>query len=486
MSIPVLKALQVDWVSRIREAAAHARVIVCQAATGFGKNTVAAYLAYTAFGKGKRCLMMVHRRKLVDQISDRLNQFGVPHSVLMRGETYRPSLQVHVLSRDTLSSRCVRNEFIDMPPADLIIVDEGHHAHDPNSDYRRILSNYSQQTKILLLSATPAGPDGSGLGPWAQAIVCAATTPKLIEEGYLVGLRCYAPERKRKGKKFLRGICGDLVESWKNYGEDRPTVLFVNRVQHSLDAVQAYLDAGIPAAHMDADTSDDDRERIFEEIASGKIKILSNVGIIGEGVDVPELSCCQLFCEIGGRTGLIQRVGRIMRSHPGKAHGILIDHGGNVFRHGFPDEYNEWPLGGNADEDFKAKKDAGDTEQALYCKHCEIVYHGDNGCPQCGKMPTKPPKSIFEPPPIDSTNELLVEADRQAGTGDFSREMKMKTWWAALMTAKKRNGSIGMARQIYYRKYKEYPPGDFPLCQHRWDTKVSQAAPNMGRRKGTG
>jgi superfamily II DNA or RNA helicase len=480
--MPVLKPLQVDWVDRIRAAAARARVIVCQAATGFGKNTVAAYLAYCAFGKGKRVLMLVHRRKLVDQLGERLEQFGVPYGVLMRGEKYHPSLPVQTASRDTVLSRGLRNEFIELPPADLVMVDEAHHAHDPESEYRKILAHYPQ-AKILLLSATPVGPDGSGMGPFAQAIVCAAPTTQLIREGYLVGLRCYAPDRKRKGNKFLRGVYGGLVESWQSYAEGRPTVLFVTRVQHSLDAAQAFNDAGIRAAHMDADTTDDERETIFEDIGSGKIKVLCNVGIIGEGVDVPELSCCQLYCEIGGRTGLLQRVGRVMRSHPGKDHGILIDHGGSVFRHGFPDEDTEWPLAGNADEDFKEKHDDGKTEPVLYCKHCEIVYHGDNGCPQCGKMPTKPPKSIFAPPPIDAANQLLVEADRLAGRGDFSRDQKMNTWWAALATAKKRNGSIGMARQIYHRKYQEYPPDDFPLCQHRWNTPVSAAAPNLGKRR---
>lgn len=482
---PILKPLQVDWVDRLRAAAGRVRIIVGQAATGFGKNTVAAYLAHAAFCKGKRCLLMVHRRKLVDQIGERLDQFGVPYGVLMRGEKYHPSLPVQVASRDTLLSRGVRNEFWELPPADLVIVDEAHHAHDPESEYRKLLSNYPN-AKILLLSATPVGPDGSGLGPFAQEIVCAAPTTQLIREGYLVGLRCFAPDRKKKGNKFLRGVYGDLVESWKTYGEGKPTALFVNRVQHSIDAAQAYIDAGIPAAHMDADTTDEDRERIFEELASGKIKVLCNVGIIGEGVDVPELGVCQLYCEIGSHTGLLQRVGRTMRSHPDKDHANLIDHGGNVFRWGFPDEDFNWPLNGNADEEFKKQHDEGKTEQALYCKSCEIVYHGDSGCPQCGKMPVKPPKSIFAPPPIDSANQLLVEADRAAGTGDFSREMRMKTWWGALMTAKKRNGTIGMARQIYNRKYNEYPPDDFPLCQHRWNTPVAQAAPNMGRRKGTG
>jgi DNA repair protein RadD len=483
--IPILKSLQMDHVERIRQARRDgARIIVVQGATGYGKNTVAAYLARCAVQKNIYTLMMVHRRKLVDQISERLLQFETQHGIIMRGEKPDPKYLVQVASRDTLMSRCVNNNWLGMPPAGLVIVDEAHHAWDPSSDYRRILMNYPEAT-ILLVTATPACPDGSGLGPWAQAIVCAAPTSQLIREGYLVGLKCFAPERRQKGSRILRGVAGDLVGSWRDYGEERQSVTFFSRVQHSLKGVENFRAAGIMAEHMDADTTDDDRERIFDNIASGKTKVLCNVGIIGEGVDMPDLGCCQLFCDINSRIGLLQRAGRIMRISEGKEYGILIDHAGAVFHHGFPDEDTDWTLTGNQDEAFAKKHDAGETAKAFYCKKCALVYKGQPNCPQCGRAPSKPPKSIFAPPPMRPRNELLTEADRDGETGVWSREEKIRTWFACLSLAKKKNSTFKMASAVYKQKYDEWPSDDFPLMPP-WSQrgeKVADVYPEFGRKK---
>jgi DNA repair protein RadD len=483
--IPVLRPFQDSLVDRVRAARKEGnRIVVVQGATGCGKNTIAAYIVRQSWLKGSRILFMVHRRKLVEQIDDRLNQFEVPHTILMRGESYDSTSNVCVASRDTLLSRCVQNEWLGLPPADLVLVDEAHHAAAPESEYRKIINQYPNAT-VLLLSATPVGPDGRGLGPWAQAIECAAPTSQLVADGFLCPVKCFAPDRKTKGKRYVRGIAGDLVESWKQYGEGLPTVLFCARVQHSLDAVKAYQEAGIPAAHVDADTDDYERERIFDQIADGRIKILSNVGIVGEGVDVPELGCCQLFCEMGSRVRFLQACGRVMRTLPGKTHGILIDHSGAVFKHGFPDEDTHWTLEGSPDEDFKKAKDEGKTEKAFYCKRCELVYHGSQECPQCGRAPAKPPRSIFEPPPVDASNELLVEADRKAERGVFSKDEKIKHWLICLGVSANSNGDFKKASVIYKKKYNEWPGDDFP-CLPSWKdrgNKVADMYPKFIRRK---
>jgi DNA repair protein RadD len=480
-----LKPLQMDLVERLRAARrGGARIIIMQAATGFGKNTVSAYLTGQSFAKNQHVLSLVHRRKLVDQISDRLREFEVPHGVIMNGDIWDHAKTVQVASRDTLISRCINHEWHGMPPANLVIVDEAHHLHDPSSDYRRILEYYRHAT-ILLLTATPVAPDGAGLGPWAQALVCAAPTSQLVREGYLVPLRCYAPERKRKGVKYLRGIAGDLVESWKKYAEGRPTALFTSRVQHSKDAVKAFRDAGITAEHMDAKTPDAARDRIMADLAAGRIKVLCNVGIIGEGVDVPELGCVQIYCECNSRIGFLQRTGRVMRTHPGKDYGILIDHAGAIFKHGFPDEDQEWTLDGNVDEAFKEKHDAGLTEPVLYCKHCERVFHGGPACPDCGRRPAPPPKSVFAPDAIDARNELLVEADRGAPREGPGRDEKIKHWFRCLAVAKHRNGNFNQASVIYKGKYREFPADDFPLMPGWNDRrkKIAEVYPDFGRKK---
>ena len=483
--IPVLRDYQRDLFDRVRAARARgARRIVVQAPTGAGKTSWFAFVAKQAVEKGSKVFCLVHRRRLVEQISSRFEEFEVPHGVIMRGEHPWGSAPVQVASRDTIISRCFTHEWTGLPPGNLVIVDEAHHAADPESEYRRILANYPQAT-VLLVTATPVGPDGRGLGPWAQAIECAAPTSQLVRDGFLLPVRCYAPDRKTKRGKVQRGIAGDLVQSWKEFAEGRPTVLFTSRVQHSLDAVEAFLAAGIAAKHIDADTDDDTRDRTFAGLEDGSVKVVSNVGIIKEGVDIPCLGCCQIYMEMNGRVAFVQAVGRIMRPHPGQEYGILIDHAGAVFRHGFPDEDMTWTLEGNADDDFRARKKDGDTAQPHYCKHCDLVYHDQVSCPQCGRQPVKPPRSIFAPPAIDASDELLTECDRKQEAGAFSRESKIKTWLACLGVAANRNSTFGMAGAMYRKKYNEFPGDDFPCVPERWRWKerVAERYPQFARRK---
>lgn len=483
--IPTLHDFQMDLFNRVRAARVNgARIIVVQGATGSGKNTVAAYFAMRTVEKEKKVFMLAHRRKLVDQISQRLNQFEVPHGVIMRGDAPFTCAPVQVASRDTILSRCFTHDWINLPAADLVIVDEAHHCADPKSEYRRILHQYPKAT-ILLLSATPTGPDGTGLGPWAQAIECALPTSQLIQQGYLCPVKVYAPDRTvNKGKVSKRGIAGDMVESNRQYSEGMPTVLFLSRVEHSKEAVTAFNAEGIPAAHVDADTPEDVRDRIFDQLARGQIKVVSNVGIIGEGIDIPQLGCCQLYCEAGGRVKFLQAVGRIMRTHPGKTHGVLIDHSGAVFRHGFPDEDTDWPLIGNANVNFVDRRNHGLSEEVRYCKHCEILYHTTLHCPQCGRVPAKPPKSTFDAQPIQNTNEILTEADRNQRP-EWTREVKLKIWYASLQRAKTVDGSYAMASVIYMGKIGEWPDPGFPFiaAEHQRKEKVRTLFPNFGKKK---
>lgn len=479
--IPTLRPFQVEANERVASAArTGAKIIVLQSPTGSGKSTMGGALVKRAADKQKRALFIVHRRRLVDQFSERLFDFEVDHGVLMRGHPHERGARIQVASRDTLLSR----RSFELPPADLVIVDEGRHAASP--EFRALLKPYEDAgAHIVLLDATPVLPDGRGLGPWAQALVVAAKVTDLVRDGFLVPVKCFAPDRKHVRGRPRRGIAGDLVESWRHYAEELPTVLFCSRVKHSLDAVEAFGAAGIAAAHVDADTSDAERDRIFEGLADGSVKVVSNVGIIREGVDIPCLGCCQFYMDPPGRVAFLQGCGRIMRPFPGKKHGVLIDHAGAIFRHGFPDEDTEWTLMGNVDAAFQKKHDEGGTEKALYCKHCELLYHGSLNCPQCGRTPAKPPKSIFAAPALDATNEVLTEAERGHTRSVFVREERVQHWLRCLATALHRNGSFGMAAQVYRRKYDGWPDDDFPCMpeNRRWKDKVSDVYPDFGKRR---
>jgi hypothetical protein len=191
--------------------------------------------------------------------------------------------------------------------------------------------------------------------------------------------------------------------------------------------------------------------------------------------------------EMRGRVAFLQAVGRIMRPWTGKTHGILIDHAAAVYRHGFPDEDTDWTLLGNVDAAFKAKHHEGKTAKVNYCTKCSLMF-STLTCPGCGRMPVKPPRSIFTPPPIRTENDPLYEAERARDREVYSAEEKKKHWMRCLGVAARRNGNFKMASVIYKQKYSEWPPSDFP-CMPPFDRrgeKVADVYPGFARKKEAG
>lgn len=473
---------QITAVDKVVESARKGhRAVILQSPTGSGKTTMACMLARRVVGKGKNITVIANRRRLIEQFSERAREFEIDHGIVMAGHGYQTDCYMQIASKDTLLSRAVNNEFIGMPPADVLVIDECRHALAPA--FRKMVEYYiSRGAYIIGLDATPSLPDGSGLSPLFTDMVQAAKMSYLIDNKFLLPLKAFCPERKHLKHKKKRGIMGSLVESWKNHAQGLPTVLFTSRVKHSKDAVATFLEEGIRAAHVDADTSDEERSRIFDGLETGEYQVVSNCSLISEGVDIPCLGCVQFYCDVNSRNSFIQRCGRIMRPYKGQEVAIIIDHAGIVYRFGFPDEDMEWPIDGNSEELFKKQQKEGLTAQAKYCGYCELMYKNSIQCPQCGREPVKPPKSIFQPDPVDVSNALLIEAERSGkNPAEVERQMKIQHWVICLRTAKKKNSTPGMAAQIYRRKYNCMPDRDFPYMPKygQWKTKVSELFPRM-------
>ena len=82
------------------------RRIILQAATGSGKTVMAAALVKAFVEKGRKVLFLAHRRELIIQTSDKLNDFEVRHGVIMANHKKENSFAtVQVASIDTLRAR---------------------------------------------------------------------------------------------------------------------------------------------------------------------------------------------------------------------------------------------------------------------------------------------------------------------------------------------------------------------------------------------
>ena len=81
------------------------------------------------------------------------------HGIIQAGFSPRPLEPVQVASVATLHVRAIRTNKMELPPADLLIIDEAHHC--PAASYRAIIEAYPDAV-LLGLTATPCRGDGRG------------------------------------------------------------------------------------------------------------------------------------------------------------------------------------------------------------------------------------------------------------------------------------------------------------------------------------
>src|SRR5262249_19558613 len=127
--------------------------------------------------------------------------------------------------------------------------------------------------------------------------------PDLIEQGYLVKARVYAPvDPDLHGVKTQAGdyvesqlaermdrdkLVGDIVTHWHKYGERRKTLAFACSVGHSVHIRDQFLKAGVRAEHLDGSTPKDEREAILARLASGDTEVVANCMVLTEASTAP-------------------------------------------------------------------------------------------------------------------------------------------------------------------------------------------------------
>ena len=352
------------------------------APTGAGKGIVLSHLLERAARDGKKALFVVRGKELVGQGSRRL---GCRHSVFMASDKrFDRSEPIQVCSIDTLTRR---REY---PEAELVVIDE---VHFSTSESYLTFARHYPAANILGVSATPYNTNP--LTHLCEHLVVTCDIQSLIRDGYLVPPRYFAPDRpdlrgvKRTGGDYneksleeimlKRKVVGQVVETWKEKGENRSTLCFAVTVAHSKALCDEFLWAGITVAHMDANTPDEERRSILEAHEKGEIKIIVNVGILTVGVDLPWLGCISVARPTLSLILNDQMLGRGTRPYPGKKDFLVLDHAGNVFYHGFITDERTPTLIGR--ENRKLPGDAA----VRTCRECYAVLPiSCKVCPECG------------------------------------------------------------------------------------------------------
>lgn len=286
----------------------------------------------------------------------------------------------------------------------LIITDENHHCIA--NTYKKIYSAFPK-AYCVGLTATPVRLNGGGLGEINDKLIIGPTVKQLITQNRLAPYRYYAPALADVSKLVTRGgdyaadevellldkpkIYGDVIKFYNQLGNGGKAVCYCATIRHSKAMAEQFTAAGIPARHIDGSTPKAERAQIVADFRSGKIRILCNVDLISEGFDVPDCSVAILLRPTKSLTLYIQQAMRCMRYQPDKT-AVIIDHVGNVHRHGLPDADHQWTL----EPKPPTKKQAQAEVKIKQCPECYYTHVPAEVCPNCGHVYEKTEREIKE------------------------------------------------------------------------------------------
>lgn len=430
--------------------------------TGGGKTVCFTYISKQSSLKGSNVLILVHRVELLKQTSSALDKFGVNHGLINPKFTPNYESKVQVASVQTLVNRLDK-----IPVPDLIIIDECHHAIA--GSWKKVI-NHFDNALVLGVTATPVRGDGKGLGQdyggVFDSIVSGPSIAELIERGFLVKPRVYAPPQKIDFSKvnIVRGdfdkkqvakimdkptITGDAVDHYKKLCDGVPAVAFCSSVKHAIHVAEEFRNQGYKAYAVDGGMEDKERTRILDGLGNGSVDIVTSCDLISEGTDIPAIECAILLRPTQSESLYIQQVGRALRTSDNKDYAFILDHVGNTLVHGMPDMDRVYSLEGKK-QNRRKKTDDEKNILAVQCERCYQVYSPQPVCPYCGhSRPVKEKKMV-------KVDGELIEVNPE--NEDYIKKKKKVEVWRAnslddfLQIAKERGYKRGWAYQAWNRK----------------------------------
>ena len=355
---------------------------------------------------GNRVMFLIHRKEVLQQAVKTFNEQGVNRNLLTAGMV------------QTLTRRVDK-----LPIPDVILVDEAHHALAKS--YQNILNRFPKAI-VLLFTATPHRTGRMQLDQIADDIIVGQSIHELTDKGFLAPFRYFQPPNDFDSKLLKRSSTGDftnesmqeamstkifghIVKQYKRIASGMQAVVYTYSVDSAIKIANEFNSEGISAIEVDGTTSKEKRDVAVRKFREQEIRILVNVNLFTEGVDLPNVDCVIMARPTASLALYLQFSMRCLNPRPGKT-AIIIDHANNFKQFGYPDDDRDWK---QAIKSGKQKSKSLLTDPGLSiitCDYCFAVVKAsevkDGKCPICGK-----PIKVHEAKPVSDVD--LVEATKE-------------------------------------------------------------------------
>ena len=363
----LLRSRQQEFVDRCMVALADNDNTLGVAPTGAGKTIMLSAIISEMHKQNpnlKACVL-AHRDELTVQNEEKFKWVNPSISTSIV-DSYSKSWdgQVAFAMVQTLSRE---NNLKEMPPVDLLVIDEAHHVTAPS--YKNVLEyarKVNPELKILGVTATPERGDKSSLGEVFNNCCDQIKIGELILSGNLVRPVTFVIDMGNTHEKLqaLRArssgdyseaevasildsepLNSEVVRHWREKAGERKTVIFCSSVAHATNVTNSFNAAGISTALITGEMTKEQRAIVFENMTKGAIQVIVNVAVLTEGWDYPPISCVVLLRQSSYKSTMVQMIGRGLRTidpviYPDiiKKDCVVLDFGISTMLHGSLDQ----------------------------------------------------------------------------------------------------------------------------------------------------
>lgn len=368
--------------------------IVVQSPPRSGKTVVMSEIAKNATQKCNTVIFCVHRREILAQVRASFESNGVDMSLVIL-ET--PQTLVRRLNKTR--------------PPDIFLVDEAHRIK--GKTYMKLLEAFDASYK-LFFTGTPTRLDGKGFEDVADDIILGKSVKWLQDNGNISKFRYFSnnlidtSKLKKSMGEYTNGsiddaldnkIHGDVIKHYQKLADGMQAIVYVHSVAMANEVASEFNKHGYTAEAVSGKTSPKIRDATVDKFRNKELQILVNVELFTEGIDLPDVDVCIMLRPTASLALYLQFAMRPLNPREGKT-AILIDHVGNVHKHGLPNAERGWSLAGKSKKNRKQENEISITE----CPECYSAFDPS----ECEKIKTEDGYTVKKCPYC----EYLIERKR--------------------------------------------------------------------------
>ena len=195
---------------------------------------------------------------------------------------------------------------------DLVLLDEAHHS--AAKSWRALVRSFSAPgTRIVLFTATPFRRDRRRL---PGRLVFHYPIERAVDDGIYREVE-YHPVPQLddlKRDSDLAKKTATLFNSERATNADAGLLIRTDRIEKAPDLVALYKAEGVEAVEIHTDITKTERKDRLKRLRDGEVNAVVTVGMMAEGIDVPNLKIAALHSAPQSLPYTLQLVGRISRT----------------------------------------------------------------------------------------------------------------------------------------------------------------------------